>query len=250
MTFYSQRDPRWAGVIYSAEPPHNETIKSAGCGIACAASVVTSLSDTVVEPPKMAEWSVRHGYRIDGVGTANALFPAVCKEYDLSFRETHSVSEAVECTKSGGLVVCGTSGKPKKLFSTGGHFFLLVGADGDRLQFFDPDCYTGKYTSYGREKYAVVKSGFIYVRSADADPEINQYYLICGSKKEEERSEEEVAETIYRYTIDVPDWGRPTIQKLLDKGYYYGRAADDLNLTESMLRIFVVMDRAGAFDRV
>ena len=54
--------------------------------------------------------------------------------------------------------------------------------------------------------------------------------------------------TVYHYTQDVPDWGRPTVQKLLDKGIFAGAADDDLNLPEGMLRIFVVNDRAGVYD--
>lgn len=52
----------------------------------------------------------------------------------------------------------------------------------------------------------------------------------------------------YMYTQDVPDWGRATVQKLLDLGYFSGAAADDLNLSEDMLRIFVVHDRMGLYD--
>ena len=53
---------------------------------------------------------------------------------------------------------------------------------------------------------------------------------------------------VYHYTQDVPDWGRATVQKLLDKGIFCGAAKDDLNLPEGMLRIFVVNDRAGLYD--
>lgn len=50
---------------------------------------------------------------------------------------------------------------------------------------------------------------------------------------------------IYRYTVDVPEWGRAVVQKLLDAGYFSGAAEDDLNLSEDMLRLFVILDRAG-----
>lgn len=50
---------------------------------------------------------------------------------------------------------------------------------------------------------------------------------------------------VYRYTVDVPDWGRATVQKLLDKGIIAGAAADDLNLSEDLLRTLVIADRAG-----
>lgn len=53
---------------------------------------------------------------------------------------------------------------------------------------------------------------------------------------------------IYNY-IDknMPAWARPTIQKLVNKGYLQG---DDggLNLTDDLLRILVINDRAGLYD--
>lgn len=54
---------------------------------------------------------------------------------------------------------------------------------------------------------------------------------------------------IYNYIDEnMPEWARPTIQKLVDKGYING---DDggLALTDEMLRIFTILDRAGDFDK-
>ena len=59
---------------------------------------------------------------------------------------------------------------------------------------------------------------------------------------------QESKEIIYHYTASLPDWGRPTIQKLLDKGLYKGENEGDLNLPENLLRTLVVNDRAGLYD--
>ena len=55
-------------------------------------------------------------------------------------------------------------------------------------------------------------------------------------------------ETVYHYTVDVPDWAKPTIQKLLDKGLYKGASESDLNLPESLMRTLVINDRARLYD--
>ena len=60
-------------------------------------------------------------------------------------------------------------------------------------------------------------------------------------------SDEEV-EKVYNWTEEVPEWARPTVQKLLDKGYLKGNDKGELELTYSMLKIFVVNDRAGLYD--
>lgn len=54
---------------------------------------------------------------------------------------------------------------------------------------------------------------------------------------------------IYNYMdSNMPEWARETIQKLMDKGYLTGVADNELGLTMDMLRIFVIMDKAGVFD--
>ena len=55
-------------------------------------------------------------------------------------------------------------------------------------------------------------------------------------------------EKVYNYVSELPDWGRPTIEKLMGKGLYKGASASDLNLPESLLRTLVINDRAGLYD--
>ena len=55
---------------------------------------------------------------------------------------------------------------------------------------------------------------------------------------------------IYNYVdSNMPEYARPTIQKLLAKGYLKGENDGYLNLTDSMLRMLVILDRSGAFDK-
>lgn len=55
---------------------------------------------------------------------------------------------------------------------------------------------------------------------------------------------------IYNYIDNnMPDWARPTIDKLYNKGFLKGDENGCLNLDMSMLRILVILDRGGAFDK-
>lgn len=50
----------------------------------------------------------------------------------------------------------------------------------------------------------------------------------------------------YNYMDEnMPAWARPSVQKLMDKGYLKGSGG--LDLTYDMLRIITILDRAGAF---
>ena len=56
-----------------------------------------------------------------------------------------------------------------------------------------------------------------------------------------------VKRMIYNYVDEnMPKWARGTVQKLMDRGYLKG-AGEGLGLDDAMLRMLVVLDRAGAF---
>lgn len=57
---------------------------------------------------------------------------------------------------------------------------------------------------------------------------------------------EENKTMIYNTVEEVPEYARPTIQKLCDKGFLKGNETG-LNLSMDMIRIFVVLDRTGVF---
>lgn len=65
-------------------------------------------------------------------------------------------------------------------------------------------------------------------------------------EQEDDQGKEE--EMIYNTIDSVPEWARPTIQKLADKGYLKGDGEDELNLNDTMLRLLVINDRAGLYD--
>ena len=58
---------------------------------------------------------------------------------------------------------------------------------------------------------------------------------------------DERTEVKYRTIKEVPEWGRPTIEKLVKKGYLKGDEKN-LALTTELVRELVINDRAGVFD--
>lgn len=57
----------------------------------------------------------------------------------------------------------------------------------------------------------------------------------------------EEKERVYHYTEELPDWAKPTVQKLLDKKLFAGASESDLNLPETLARVLVINDRAGSY---
>ena len=57
---------------------------------------------------------------------------------------------------------------------------------------------------------------------------------------------EEIAMKRYNSVQELPTWARPTVQKLIDKGFLNGTDTG-LDLTHDNVRMLVILDRAGVF---
>lgn len=144
--YYNQCDPRWANHPYPSPSLPNATIGSGGCGVTCAAMVISSSKETIY-PDAMGDISMENGYRVDG-GTSDGLFFYIADRWGLEIEQIHSSYDALDYCKRGYFVVmCCAEG----LWTTGGHFILAVGGDGDRIEIYDPYLYAGKFDRYGRE---------------------------------------------------------------------------------------------------
>ena len=66
------------------------------------------------------------------------------------------------------------------------------------------------------------------------------------TKETELHNKEEVQKLRFHNLSEVPEWARPTIQKLIRKNALQG-TANKLDLSMDMLRIFVIHDRLGMY---
>lgn len=88
--------------------------------------------------------------------------------------------------------------------------------------------------------------------ASDADGgqvmERNRYNKsIVGAVRPEFDKEEAMEEKRYNTVAEVPSWAKTAVQKLVNKGYLGGNG-QGLDLGHDMVRLLVVLDRAGAFD--
>ena len=58
---------------------------------------------------------------------------------------------------------------------------------------------------------------------------------------------ENVVQKTYKRVEDVPKYARPTIEKLVENGWLLGVGPDDLGLTDDLIRMLVINDRAGLY---
>lgn len=163
LTYYSQADSRWANVMYSSTGNSSQTMKSSGCGVTAGAMVVSSSKGAIL-PTTMASLSVDNGYRTANSGTAWAYYPFIADYF--GFNEYHSTSnfntmlsyltqkDANGNNKYYVIASCGSG-----LFTSGGHYIVLVADNSGTITVYDPYLYSGKFNTASRRSAGVTVSG-------------------------------------------------------------------------------------------
>lgn len=148
LTYYSQADSRWANVMYSSTGDRSQTMKSSACGPTSAAMVVSSSKGAIL-PTTMASLAVSNGYRTANSGTAWSYFSFVADYF--GFNEYYSTSNFDKAMNylsqknSDGsskyyiIASCGSG-----LFTSGGHYIVLVSDTSGTITVYDPYLYSRK----------------------------------------------------------------------------------------------------------
>lgn len=159
LTYYSQIDNRWSSHPYTSTGNLSQTIGSSGCGPTSASMVVTATKGTIL-PPDMGDLFVRYGYRSANNGTYYSAFRWVADTFDIEYNETYNTDTAINLLRNNNYVVvaCGNG-----LFTTGGHFIVLTGIDGDTISVYDPYLYAGKFDTSTRRGKVSVNGNIAYV---------------------------------------------------------------------------------------
>jgi hypothetical protein len=121
--------------------------------------VVTATKGTIL-PPDMGDLFVRYGYRSANNGTYYSAFRWVADTFDIEYNETYNTDTAINLLRNNNYVVvaCGNG-----LFTTGGHFIVLTGIDGDTISVYDPYLYAGKFDTSTRRGKVSVNGNIAYV---------------------------------------------------------------------------------------
>lgn len=159
LTYYSQIDSRWASKMYSSVGNSTQTIGTSGCGPTSAAMIVTATKGTIL-PSDMADLFLRYGYRSASNGTYWSAFRFVADTFDIGYQETTSIDTAINLLRNNNYVVASVG---NGLFTTGGHFIVLTGIEGNIISVYDPYLYAGKFETSTRRGKATVSGNTVYV---------------------------------------------------------------------------------------
>lgn len=158
LTYYNQTDSRWRYHQYSSIGDSSQTIGTSGCGPTSAAMVVTAIKGTFT-PPEMGDLFVQYGYRSANSGTYWSAFRWTADVFDIGYQECSSLDTAVDLVRNNNYVIVSVG---NGLFTTGGHFIVIVGIDGDTLKIYDPYLYSGKFDTSTRRGKVTVSGNTVY----------------------------------------------------------------------------------------
>ena len=269
---YLQTDPKWKNVSYSAKG-ESTTIGASGCGPTAMSMVLATWADKNVTPKTECAWALANGYKAPHQGTYYSYFVPAANRYGLGCRRLNTASiygnassqvhqEAKKEIDKGNLVIACMG---KGLWTSSGHYVLVWKIDGNTIYINDP---ASTRLARTQGDYSLFKQQVKYYwtiiapKAKKEDPDMTE--------KETRRIAEEVASKalgkadqmikeatkglsapiVFKDFDDLPaDWGRSTVQKLLDKDLLQGTGSG-LNISYDLLRMLVILDRAGLFDGV
>ena len=158
LTYYNQTDLRWKNHQYSSTSNSSQTIGTSGCGPTSAAMIVTAIKGTIT-PDTMGDLFVQYGYRSPNNGTYWSAFRWVADAFDIGYQECSSLDTAIDLVRNNNYVIVSVG---NGLFTTGGHFIVIVGIEGDTLKIYDPYLYSGKFDTSTRRGKVTVSGNTVY----------------------------------------------------------------------------------------
>jgi len=113
--------------------------------------MVVTATRGAITPDQMGDDWVFHGYRSANQGSYWSAFRYIADKYNIDYTETTDIQKALQLLKNNNYVVVSVG---NGLFTTGGHFIVLTGIDGDTISIYDPYLYSRKVSN----KYKTRKS--------------------------------------------------------------------------------------------
>lgn len=175
LTYISQIDSRWKNYPYTVTNNKNQTIGRSGCEVATAAMIIDSIVGNV-SVTELADMFVKYGYRSPNNGTYWSANRAIADEFDIEYKETSNFGVMLEMLKSNNYIIASVG---NGLFTTGGHYIMIYGIEGDNLKIYDPYLYVGKFDTSTRRGKAYVDGNTVICSTTNFKNYANYKRFFC-----------------------------------------------------------------------
>lgn len=239
----------YSNVSYANSANPNATIKSSGCGVVSMAMILANLAGVTVSVSDLAKYSIKHGARASSGTNMRVLAAAIAVSYpELTYTTTNDEGTLKKHLEAGGMAIMNADGSNgvKGIFAAYGHYLAILGIRDGKPLIADPAWTSSRYKTAYRRKYVTDLGGGLITcdwSTLDLDTKYRSpnYYLFA-KKATIKAAEPEEEEMVYKDINDVPNWGKEAVQLRIEGGYTDGK-----NLTESMVRCWVIEDRMNPF---
>lgn len=157
-----------------------KTIYTSACGPSTMRNILVNLCGTQVTIAEICKLCQQSGARVDGGTLAYAMLEAVQETYGgFTYKYTTDDKTARAHVANGGMALCHTKGT-NKVFSTGGHFVAMAGANSSKVTIIDSYITANKWSSYNRSSYITQTAlkGVVTTSTSTSDASFDYYYLI------------------------------------------------------------------------
>lgn len=122
LIYYNQAESPWCDMSFGPDP-----IATHGCGPTTMAMVISSLTESNVDPGEMSSWASENGYCAPGSGSYLSIVEGASSAYGLSVSswESRDSADLLQALASGNIFVALMT---RGHFTNGGHFIILRGA--------------------------------------------------------------------------------------------------------------------------
>jgi len=152
-----QWDDRWGYSLYG-----KREMGLTACGPTCLSMIcLYFLEDAKYTPRYIADWAKEAGYYIDGSGTIMAIMSEGAKELGLNVENIPlNPANMLKHLKNGNLIVCSMG---PGIFTTAGHYILLVGEQDGKVIIHDPNSPTNTAKLWDIEEFRdQIKNLWVY----------------------------------------------------------------------------------------
>lgn len=187
---------RYAYIPYPFRPENPEkpgNVRRNGCCLCSACMVVDQLTTE--------KFSVRDAVKLSlsveanhATGTEIMIFgPAVAEKFNLVFKPTDDINEAIEAVRDGGRVILRVSNRydcNKGIFTKTGHYMVMIAATKEEVCILDPSWTSKKFRKWEKEGLVRTEGTLVYTTPEvlhDEGIQIHPRYYIFRRKKGNEK---------------------------------------------------------------
>lgn len=187
MTYINQCDktyiPYDTNVLHGGRPPQSKTLKSGGCGICSTCMMVDYLTDKTLSLEECIQLSYDSLANHSPGTDLDMLGPAVAEKYGLNYKGSNSLDELKKTLQSGGAAIVHVQ---KGLFTTSGHYMLLLSYDGEDICFLDPGGFQKYVKPENEGKVNIAHYPYLYYNAelmhAETNDRATKYHLFTRKK--------------------------------------------------------------------